>query len=243
MPTHIWLFSALVTLTLSSILPLSAQAKECATLYEHARNAGMSITVQDGDEIDWIGNKWNDILSSFTVQPGCALTIYEDVDYGGEWETFTDSSTYIGDDWNDAVSSYACVCESAPVDTKRKPTHKPTARAATDTPWSQSNPIDFKVDGYHFTKVETTYKGGCKLHILWTYDAPNDAPVSFRSRVDFNTGSWMRSSTWADDKKGHREYETTLDTTDYKCWASRPATLKKINVTTCFSDDCSPDAP
>lgn len=90
--------------------PQLAQAEECAVMYEHARFEGQSAPVDAGENVDWVGDEWNDMISSFKVGSGCSLTVYEHSKYEGASKTYTSSSNFVGDDWNDQISSFTCSC-------------------------------------------------------------------------------------------------------------------------------------
>ena len=67
-----------------------------------------------GSEIAFVGDDWNDKISSIQIPPGKMLVIYQDANFGGESLTLTenvvDLRTIIGPGpdgtWNDVVSSF-----------------------------------------------------------------------------------------------------------------------------------------
>jgi hypothetical protein len=104
---------ALATLLLSFAVfaSTSSNAELCAVLYEHNNYSGASLIVGDANSHNgWIGNWWNDRVSSVSVEPGCHLTVYEHRNYGGANYTLYSSTNYIGNIWNDQISSYRCDC-------------------------------------------------------------------------------------------------------------------------------------
>ena len=108
--------------------PILCLAEECARLYEHAENAGTTVTVNDGDQYDFV--KWG--ISTMLVKAGCSIETFEAPHYnGGSWtwaaeatdeiyriwemaETtgrhFPNGQVVIGFDWNDRVRAYKCTC-------------------------------------------------------------------------------------------------------------------------------------
>lgn len=53
---------------------------------------------------------WNDQVSSFKVDGGCTLTLWEDFNKGGmKWVT-KKSYSFVGSKWNDEVSEALCSC-------------------------------------------------------------------------------------------------------------------------------------
>lgn len=224
-----------LVLTASFALPLSAQAKECAKIYEHVDYEGMSWSVSDGDNINWIGDTWNDMISSFKVRSGCSFTIYEHARFEGAWQTFTSNVRNAVDArWNDYVSSYTCVCAA--------PEPKPAPAPATDT-WSRQAPFDHWADGYHFTNVKAAYLGNCLLKVTWTFQSPTTRLARFQSRVEFKEGSWVRSDIFQEVYEGSREYSYVVDSGDAGCWAARPAHPQILHVSVCYADGCTPPTP
>ncbi|MDC0667686.1 hypothetical protein [Nannocystis radixulma] len=109
--------------------PLVAHAQGC-TIYQHRDFGGSSWWFDDGDRMIMIEGEdlgcvnseggscgytyyeasWNDQLSSYTVEPGCEIWMWEDIDEGGaQWHSDR-SYSYVGSDWNDEVSEVYCAC-------------------------------------------------------------------------------------------------------------------------------------
>jgi len=103
------------------------QARTC-TLYEHRDYGGAHYTLRNGDAFYMVRNpdpgvgksdgihrfiyepSWNDKLSSFKVEGGCTLTLWEHVNRGGHRFTANRSYTFVGDGWNDKASQADCSC-------------------------------------------------------------------------------------------------------------------------------------
>ena len=103
------------------------QARTC-TLYEHRDFGGAHYTLRNGDVMYMIRNpdpgvgtsdgihrfiyepSWNDKLSSFKVEGGCTLTLWEDVNRGGHHFTANRGYSFVGDGWNDKASQADCSC-------------------------------------------------------------------------------------------------------------------------------------
>ncbi|OAD21388.1 Beta and gamma crystallin domain protein, partial [Candidatus Thiomargarita nelsonii] len=62
---------------------------------------------QKGETRSYLGDEWNDKVSSVKVDAG-TLTVYHDADFVGEMKDFTENTSYIGDLWNDQISSVKC---------------------------------------------------------------------------------------------------------------------------------------
>ena len=79
------------------------------TFYADAGHRGESITVARGEDGSWVGNRWNDRISSFTCRPGCSAEIFEHIRFGGA------SAERVAADaldswWNDRISSLRVIC-------------------------------------------------------------------------------------------------------------------------------------
>lgn len=83
----------------------------CAILFEHANYGGAEYVInKNSANVSWVGNWWNDKVSSAVVMPGCHLTLFEHVNYGGGLSTYDGSESWVGDYWNDKASSFVCYC-------------------------------------------------------------------------------------------------------------------------------------
>jgi len=109
-----------------------AAPQRTCTLYEHRDFAGARYTLQNGDVMYMIRNpdpgigksdgihrfryepSWNDKLSSFQVEGGCTLTLWENVNEGGHHFTSNKNYSYVGDAWNDKASQADCSCPGLP---------------------------------------------------------------------------------------------------------------------------------
>ena len=85
------------------------RAGNCATMFEHIDYGGDHKDVNRG-EVPWIGDIWNDEVSSIKVRSGCVLNAYEDKDFRGDQKSFSGNVRRVGDGWNDRISSYTCSC-------------------------------------------------------------------------------------------------------------------------------------
>jgi len=77
-------------------------------MYQHAQFGGAHRDVY-GD-ISWVGDAWNDLISSLVVYPHWCVTLYEHINYGGKYKSYCAGNTvfrlsYVGSAVNDQVSS------------------------------------------------------------------------------------------------------------------------------------------
>lgn len=109
-----------------------APVRGTCTLYEHRDFGGAHYVLGNGAVMYMISNpdpsigtsdgihsfiyepSWNDKLSSFKVQGGCTLTLWEHVNHGGHHFTSNESYAYVGDRWNDKASQADCSCPGLP---------------------------------------------------------------------------------------------------------------------------------
>jgi hypothetical protein len=84
---------------------------EACYAYEHRGYDGDRQTTGPRRIKNYVGDDFNDSISSFRVMEGCRIVAWEDSDSGGAEVTFYSDTEYVGDLWNDAISSYACRCD------------------------------------------------------------------------------------------------------------------------------------
>ncbi|PRP93693.1 peptidase inhibitor family I36 protein [Enhygromyxa salina] len=82
----------------------------CATMYLHIHFGGDRREIDAGAFVAWIGDLWNDEVSSIMVRSGCVLNVWEHSNFGGAHAAFQGSVPWIGNWWNDRISSYTCSC-------------------------------------------------------------------------------------------------------------------------------------
>jgi hypothetical protein len=87
-----------------------ARAKPCAYLYQHRDYRGDRKRVERGARTRYIGDLWNDEVSSIKVRSGCVLNVYEHKGFRGAQKSFRGLVPYVGNWWNDRISSYTCSC-------------------------------------------------------------------------------------------------------------------------------------
>ena len=106
-----------------------APSRTC-TLYEDRDFGGARWMLRNGDVMRMIRQpevgtsdgihrfiyqpSWNDMVSSFKVDSGCTLTLWEHINRGGSYFRATKSRTYVGDSWNDKASEAVCECQGLP---------------------------------------------------------------------------------------------------------------------------------
>lgn len=111
-------FSVGAALSVAALAPLPAQpwrggedgGRGSCTYFADANYQGMRGTLADGDETTWVGNAWNDRISSVQCDPGCTLEAYEHIDFGGARQQFRGNVGFVGPGWNDRASSLRVQC-------------------------------------------------------------------------------------------------------------------------------------
>ncbi len=78
--------------------------------YEHDNFGGERREIPLGLNRRYVGDTWNDRISSIACSGSCALRVWEHRDYQGAARTFTGAISYVGDEWNDRISSMKPIC-------------------------------------------------------------------------------------------------------------------------------------
>ena len=83
------------------------------TYFEHDNFGGAAQSLAFGTLRRYVGDGWNDRISSIACDPRCAFVAYEHRDFDGATKIFADgyNTLYVGDDWNDRISSVELFCE------------------------------------------------------------------------------------------------------------------------------------
>jgi hypothetical protein len=87
----------------------------CAVLYSGEKFSGNMFTVPDGADISYVGNTWNDEISSMRVSPRCRLRVWDHAGKRGSHLTYSTGGrsrevSWMGMLWDDRVSSLSCTC-------------------------------------------------------------------------------------------------------------------------------------
>ncbi|WP_353957735.1 beta/gamma crystallin domain-containing protein [Peribacillus sp. NJ4] len=80
------------------------------TFYHHINEGGASFTLNTGDSMAFVGDLWNDQISSVVVAPKTQVILYEHINFSGRKKILTNRSNdywrfNIHRDFNDTVSS------------------------------------------------------------------------------------------------------------------------------------------
>lgn len=78
--------------------------------YEHIDFGGARRSIGAGVDRNYVGDGWNDQISSIACRGGCSVTVYENRDFGGASVRWSSNISYVGDDWNDQISSLRVRC-------------------------------------------------------------------------------------------------------------------------------------
>ncbi|MDM5210471.1 beta/gamma crystallin domain-containing protein [Peribacillus sp. NJ4] len=62
------------------------------TFYVHANGGGASFTLNTGDSMAFVGDLWNDQISSLRVAPKTQVILYEHINFGGRKKILTNRS-------------------------------------------------------------------------------------------------------------------------------------------------------
>ena len=78
--------------------------------YADANFSGARSSIAEGESTEWVGDNWNDRISSLSCTPGCSLVAFEHIDFGGERARLTGDIPLLGPKWNDRISSLRVRC-------------------------------------------------------------------------------------------------------------------------------------
>lgn len=72
---------------------------------------GANRGVAENTSLRYVGDAWNDKISSVKVPQGCSLRVYQHRDFGGDSRVFAAGDyAAVGALWNDQASSLQCSC-------------------------------------------------------------------------------------------------------------------------------------
>ncbi len=77
-------------------------------VFEHANFGGARLPVRPG-QFSFVGEGWNDRISSIQCTPGCRMIAYEHANFGGARQGFG-TTGFVGQFWNDRISSAEVAC-------------------------------------------------------------------------------------------------------------------------------------
>ena len=77
--------------------------------YEHSSWQGRWRSIPVGTRRKFVGDTWNEIISSFACHPACHVVAFQDRDFQGSRSEFA-TTWYVGDPWNDRISSLIVSC-------------------------------------------------------------------------------------------------------------------------------------
>ncbi|PFB89776.1 hypothetical protein CN273_00060 [Bacillus thuringiensis] len=82
------------------------------TFHEHTNGGGANFRMFSGDSMDYVGNVWNDQISSVTVAPRTLVILFEHRGFRGATNRLTNNGDYpylfnLSRPWNDITSSIA----------------------------------------------------------------------------------------------------------------------------------------
>jgi hypothetical protein len=106
-----WISGATFTLALFLVAPLSAQAGEVCSFYQHRDFQGGQFEVYGGEGVRFVGNQINDQISSASCDPGCTATVFEHWKYQGAAIRLRGDVEFVGRRWNDRISSIRVQCQ------------------------------------------------------------------------------------------------------------------------------------
>jgi hypothetical protein len=87
---------------------VASRADACVTFYEDPRFGGETLDAGERSN-PWMGEWWNDRISSLNLGAGCTVRVYDHPNFEGASRTFRGDVSSLGD-WDERISSYICSC-------------------------------------------------------------------------------------------------------------------------------------
>lgn len=82
------------------------RGNDVVCFYEHVGYRGNSFCADRGDSRRYVGNRWNDQISSIKVDRGYKVQVCEHASYGGNCRVIDHNTPNVGRYWNDRISSF-----------------------------------------------------------------------------------------------------------------------------------------
>jgi syncollin len=109
----------------AAILALWSTAQAGCTVYQHRDYGGSSWSLDHNGTLQMAGERqchsqygcndyepsWNDQISSFRVDGGCVIELWQHTHRGGAKFNADKSYKYVGSRWNDQASWVECYCQ------------------------------------------------------------------------------------------------------------------------------------
>lgn len=88
----------------------AADAAVCV-MYEHSDYRGATYGIAANRSVPWVGQAWNDKVSSARSPRNCKLVLYQHKNFAGNRRVIDGALSHVGVLWNDQVSSAECICQ------------------------------------------------------------------------------------------------------------------------------------
>jgi hypothetical protein len=87
---------------------VSSQTDGCY-VYEHPNFGGGNLFIPGGEGYTYLGDWWNDKITSIQIFGSYKLVVYQHSELQGESKTFYEGTRTVGDLWDNQISSLECV--------------------------------------------------------------------------------------------------------------------------------------
>ena len=92
------------------VTPLGIPERTCVAFAEEVFN-GDGLRAPDGVAFEYVGEAWNNRISSIACAPGCRLIAYQTIVFGGARASFTGARPRLGPNWDDRISALRVACD------------------------------------------------------------------------------------------------------------------------------------
>ena len=161
------------------IFCLVGPAQAGCTLYEHINYGGQSFHMTEGQSYAYLGDAWNDRVSSVQVSPRCELITYQHINYGGDRRAYAGSASFVGNLWNDQISSAQCRC-SQRVEDRQCVLYQHRDFSGQPYRLDANTQVNYVGNGFNDQASSASVPVGCRLHVYQHRDFGGDSRT-FRS--------------------------------------------------------------
>ena len=162
-----------------SLSCVAGSAEAGCTMFEHINYGGGTFHIPEHQSYTYLGDVWNDRVSSVQVSAQCQLITYQHVNYGGDRRVYSNSASFVGNLWNDQISSAQCQC-SRGAENRQCVLYQHRDFAGQPYRLSANTQIHYVGDGFNDQASSVSVPYGCELHVYQHRDFGGDVRT-FRS--------------------------------------------------------------
>lgn len=90
--------------------PAGVPPRACL-LFDETAFSGRRLEAHAGVAFEYVGDAWNNRISSIACAPGCRLIAYQTIVFGGARASFTGARPRLGQSWDNRISALRVACD------------------------------------------------------------------------------------------------------------------------------------